>query len=175
MMSMQHAANRAAAEQVSRVNDAADPQEAGRLQLDEARRQVIELERLVASLRAENERLNRENDRLNAARLNARIAGKRGSIPLPAGGEGLGIEGGYPAVGVGSILSQTEAARHLSKIAGREIKQYQIHRWMAAGHFQTVSVPGKSALHVLADSLYIPPPGRAGRKKSAPSRPKERP
>lgn len=189
--------------QITRVNDAAAPDESLARQLDEARRRIIELERIVTSTQAENERLNRENDRLNAARLTQR-QNARGTQTLPppagggteggypAGGEGLGTEGGYPAGGViplaglgiwiaplpagdqrkspwdgegSQILSQTEAARYLSKIAGRTIQQYQVHRWMKAGHFQTVTVPGKAALHVMSDSLYVPLPGRAGRRK----------
>ena len=134
----------AMAQQIIRVNAPVDT-------VEELKRRLLEKEREIARLAAEltaalteNIRLNREADKLNAARLTARAK-------LPAGES--------------TVMTQTEAARYLSKIAGRTIQQYQVHRWMKAGHFQTVTVPGKAALHVMSDSLYVPPPGRAGRRK----------
>ena len=135
----------AMAQQIIRVHAPVDT-------VEELKRRLLEKEREIARLAAEltaalteNIRLNREADKLNAARLTAARA------KLPAGES--------------TVMTQTEAARYLSKIAGRTIQQYQVHRWMKAGHFQTVTVPGKAALHVMSDSLYVPPPGRAGRRK----------
>lgn len=175
----QHIIGRARAEQVDRVNDQQTEIDRLRQELAQTRHLLRQAERANVMLQAENARLNEENDQLNHARLNAR----RGVSPLPAGGEGMGVGfagdgvvGTRQAVSAGAgVLSQTEAAYHLSRMAGREIKQYQVHRWMRAGCFQTVRVPGKAALHVLADSLHIPPPAKAGRKpKSAASSTKQR-
>lgn len=134
----------AMAQQIVRVNAPVDTVDDLKRQLLAAQREIARLAAELSAALTENIRLHKEADKLNAARLTTRAK-------LPAGES--------------TVMTQTEAARYLSKIAGREIKQYQIHRWMKAGHFQTVNVPGKAALHVMSDSLYVPPPGRAGRRK----------
>lgn len=134
----------AMAQQIIRVNAPVDTVDDLKRQLLAAQREIARLAAELSAALTENIRLHKEADKLNAARLTTRAK-------LPAGES--------------TVMTQTEAARYLSKIAGREIKQYQIHRWMKAGHFQTVNVPGKAALHVMSDSLYVPPPGRAGRRK----------
>lgn len=133
------------AQQIIRVNTPVDTVDDLKRQLLAAQREIARLAAELTAALTENIRLHKEADKLNAARLTARAK-------LPAGES--------------AVMTQTEAARYLSKIAGRTIQQYQVHRWMKAGHFQTVTVPGKAALHVMSDSLYVPPPGRAGRRKA---------
>ena len=134
----------AMAQQIIRVNAPVDTVEELMRQLLATQREIARLAAELTAALTENIRLHKEADKLNAARLTARAK-------LPAGES--------------TVMTQTEAARYLSKIAGRTIQQYQVHRWMKGGHFQTVAVPGKAALHVMSDSLYVPPPGRAGRRK----------
>ncbi len=54
------------------------------------------------------------------------------------------------------VVNQTEAARQLN------VKQYQISRWVAAGHFQTVRVGSRTLIY--ADTLHKPAPKQRKRK-----------
>ena len=54
------------------------------------------------------------------------------------------------------VVNQTEAARLLN------VKQYQISRWVAAGHFQTVIVGARTLL--FADTLHQPAPKNRKKK-----------
>jgi len=64
-----------------------------------------------------------------------------------------------------TVVSQTQAARYLSKKYNLSIKQYQISRWIKAGRFETATVDGHSHSMIYKDSLHIPTQSSKGKKK----------
>ncbi|MEO8608928.1 MAG: hypothetical protein ABI690_13640 [Chloroflexota bacterium] len=134
------AVGRAMADQVKRTRR--EPTDAERLH--EALVENARLIRELALAHVEIKRLNAENDKLA---VRAHRAPKTN-----AGGAGTFINGR-------KVVNQVEAAKHLG------VKQYQISRWLKAGKFEKVEVPGHKLPSIYADSLHKPERGQPGRKK----------
>jgi hypothetical protein len=101
-------------------------------------------QRDLAAAHLEIERLATENERLRASVIHG--------PGVNAAKEGLFVNGRL-------VVNQIEAAEILG------VKQFKISRWVKAGKFQTVAVPGRKIPMLYADSLHKPERGKPGRKK----------
>lgn len=136
------AAYSAMAKQVKRTRRDQTPQDI----IDDLRVKLAKAERERDNALAEVKRLNDENDKLALKAHRTRKASANGSTGR------LSIDGR-------EVVNQVEAAEIL------KVPQWKISRWVAAGKFEKVAVPGKRKPLLFADSLTKPEPGKPGRKK----------
>lgn len=114
--------------------------------------ELAQVERERDTAQAEVKRLNEENDILA---VKAHRARKPTADASANGSESTTIK---IHEGV-EYVNQSEAATILN------VGQYAISRWVKAGKFQMIAVPGYKRLQIVRSSLHKPAPGKAGRKK----------
>lgn len=114
---------------------------------DELRVKLTQAERERDNALAEVERLNAENDKLALKAHRARKTSSAADTDAV-----LTINGRQ-------VVNQVEAAKRLN------VEQYCISRWVKAGKFELVKVPGRKKPMIAVDSLTKPEPGKPGRKK----------
>lgn len=131
----------AMAKQVKRTRRDQTPQEI----IDDLQVKLAQVERERDNALEEVKRLNEENDKLALkAHRTRKTNGSTGR---------LSIDGR-------EVVNQVEAAEIL------KVPQWKISRWVAAGKFEKVAVPGRKKPMLFADSLTKPEPGKPGRKKN---------
>lgn len=140
MSSFPAAAGRALAVQVTRTRQT-DPLQA---QIDDLTVKLAKAERERDAALKENTRLAAENELLRGVAIH--------SATVNGAEAGTFVNGRL-------VVNQVEAAKRLN------VKQYQISRWLKAGKFQKVEVPGHKLPGIYADSLHKPERGQPGRKK----------
>lgn len=140
MTNLPAAAYNAMAVQAARNRRAQTPDEV----IADLRVQLAQAQRDLVAAQQEIKRLNAENELLRCSVIHSPAAN--------AGDAGTFVNGRR-------VVNQVEAAKQLN------VKQYQISRWLKAGKFQTVRVPGHKKPLIYADSLHKPERGQPGRKK----------
>lgn len=138
------AAGRAMAVQVNRTRRDPTLQDI----IDELRVKLSQAERERDAALAEVKRLNAENDRLA---LKAHRTRKSSAGDSATGKFHDGVE----------YVNQSEAAAILN------VPQFKMSRWVKAGKFEMIAVPGLKIKQIVRASLYKPAPGKAGRKKKS--------
>lgn len=116
--------------------------------INDLRVMLAQAERERDNALAEVKRLEAENDKLAIKAHRARKTSADGSA---TGKFHDGIE----------YVNQTEAAAIL------KVNQYAVSRWVKAGKFETLTVPGLKIRQIVRASLDKPEPGKAGRKKKS--------
>lgn len=144
MTALPAAVGKAMAVQVKRTRRDQTPQD----MIDELRVKLAKAERERDVAVAEVKRLNDENDKLALKAHRARKPSADGSA---TGKFHDGIE----------YVNQTEAAALLN------VPQFKMSRWVKAGKFEMIAVPGLKIKQIVRASLYKPEPGKAGRKKQS--------
>lgn len=114
--------------------------------IDELRVELAAVERERDNALAEVKRLNAENDTLALKAHRARKSSADGSA---TGKFHNGIE----------YVNQSEAAGLLN------VPQFKISRWVKAGKFEMIAVPGLKIKQIVRATLTKPEPGKPGRKK----------
>lgn len=113
--------------------------------IDDLRAMLTKAERERDNALAEVKRLNAENDQLALKAHRARKTSADGSS-----------EQSHDGI---AYVNQAQAAAIL------DVGQYAISRWVKAGKFQMIAVPGAKRLQIVTSSLYKPERGTPGRKK----------
>lgn len=142
MNNLPAAAYKAMAVQATRLHREPTPAEI----IDDLRVQLAQAVRDLAAANEEITRLNAENDKLA---LRAHRAKKVNADTADSG----------TFINNRRVVNQVEAAELL------RVEQYQISRWLKAGKFEKVIVPGRKKPMIYADSLHKPERGQPGRKR----------
>jgi hypothetical protein len=142
-VALNSAVGRAMAVQVKRTRRDQTPQDI----IAELRVKLAQAERERDNALTEVERLNAENDTLALKAHRARKTSSAADSDAV-----LTINGRQ-------VVNQVEAAKRLN------VPQWKISRWMNAGKFEKVAVPGRKKPMIAVDSLTKPEPGKPGRKK----------
>lgn len=145
MSSFPAAVGRAMTVQVNRTRREPTLQEIN----DDLRVQLAAAQRELKAAQNEIKRLNAENDKLA---VRAHRVKKTDSGALITGQFHKGIE----------YVNQVEACAILGMPAK---EQYRISRWIKAGKFEMMSVPGLKKKQIVRASLHKPERGQPGRKK----------
>jgi hypothetical protein len=115
--------------------------------IDELRVKLAQAERERDAALEQIKRLDAENDKLALKAHRARKTSSTADTDAV-----LTINGRQ-------VVNQVEAAKRLN------VPQWKISRWMNAGKFEKVAVPGRKKPMIAVDSLTKPEPGKPGRKK----------
>lgn len=142
MNNLPAAAYSAMAVQAKRLHREPTPQEI----IDDLRVQLAQVQGELKAAQEEIKRLNTENDKLVVRAHRAK------KVNAEAADSGTFVNGRR-------VVNQVEAAEQL------RVEQYQISRWLKAGKFQKVIVPGRKKPMIYADSLHKPERGQSGRKR----------
>ena len=140
MTSLPPAVGRAMTVQVNRTRHEPTPAEI----IHDLRVQLAVAERYLELANEKISRLEAENEQLRAVAVH--------STSVNSADAGTFVNGRL-------VVNQVEAAQRLG------VKQYKISRWLKAGKFEKVAVPGHKLPGIYADSLYKPERGQPGRKK----------